>query len=101
VELIHQAGGTATLAHPGSSKVNPLEMKQFAQSGLDGLEVGHLDHPPSFQEKLRSIAKELGLVCTAGSDFHGMQVAPNRAFGHVTMLPAELDALEARRSLPQ
>ena len=96
VTLIHQAGGTATLAHPGSSKVNPLELRQFAEAGLDGLEVGHVDHPPSLQEKLRALAQELHLVCTAGSDFHGKKVAPNRDFGQVTMRPAELAALEAR-----
>jgi 3',5'-nucleoside bisphosphate phosphatase len=97
IGLIHRAHGTATLAHPGPSKVNRLEVETFAQAGLDGLEVGHLDHPPSQQEKFREWARALSLVCTAGSDFHGQAIAPDRLFGHVTMSPSELEALEARR----
>ncbi len=97
IALIHRAHGTATLAHPGPSKVNRLEVETFARAGLDGLEVGHLDHPPSQQEKFREWARDFGLVCTAGSDFHGEAIAPDRQFGRVTMSTPELDALEARR----
>lgn len=98
VSLIHDAGGTATLAHPGSTKVNQLELSEFAAAGLDGLEVEHVDHPPSLKEKLREHAARLKLVCTAGSDFHGHKVAPNRDFGVVTMHRDELARLEARRA---
>lgn len=100
VDIIHQAGGTATLAHPGSTRVNPLELRQFAAAGLDGVEVQHLDHPPSQREALSRLAGELGLCCTAGSDFHGASVAPDRRFGLVTMTAAELGRLEARRPRP-
>ncbi len=101
VGLIHGAGGTATLAHPGSTKVNRLELEQFAAAGLDGLEVEHVDHPPSLKEKLRQYSTQLNLTCTAGSDFHGEKVAPNRLFGSVTMSPDALTRLEARRRAPR
>jgi hypothetical protein len=97
IALIHRAHGTATLAHPGPSKVNRLEVETFARVGLDGLEVGHLDHPPSQQDKFRQWTRDLGLVSTAGSDFHGEKIAPDRQFGRVTMSADELSALEARR----
>lgn len=97
VGLIHGAGGTATVAHPGSSRVNRLELAEFAQAGLDGIEVEHVDHPPSLREKLAVHARQLSLECTAGSDFHGEQIAPHRRFGEVSMAPAAFDRLEARR----
>jgi len=97
IALIHRAGGTATLAHPGSSRVNRLEVEALAGDGLDGLEVEHMDHPPSQRDALREWAKTLGLTPTAGSDFHGAAVTPNRRFGSVSMSADELARLEARR----
>jgi hypothetical protein len=95
--LIHQAGGTATLAHPGSSRVHRLELEDLKKVGLDGLEVEHVDHPPSQRETFRGWARALGLATTAGSDFHGPAVTPNRVFGSVSMTEEELAVLEARR----
>ena len=96
IGLIHGAGGTATVAHPGSSRVNRLEVETMAKAGLDGIEAIHRDHPPSQRELFQKWAKELNLCCTAGSDFHGEKVAPDRHFGSVGMDPAEFKALEAR-----
>lgn len=97
--LIHRAGGTATLAHPGSSRVHRLELEELRNVGLDGLEVEHADHPPSQRETLRDWARALDLATTAGSDFHGPAVTPNRTFGSVSMSEAELALLEARRPI--
>lgn len=97
IALIHGAHGTATLAHPGTSSVHRHELEQLKAAGLDGLEVEHSDHPPSLREKLHAWARELGLVATAGSDFHGEKVAPNRELGRTSMSAARLAALEARR----
>lgn len=97
IALIHGAGGTATIAHPGSSRLNRLEAEQLAAAGLDGLEVLHSDHPPSQQELFRGWATAFGLECTAGSDFHGATVAPGRRFGSATMSGEALTRLEARR----
>ncbi|MBL8913489.1 MAG: PHP domain-containing protein [Archangium sp.] len=97
IEIIHRAGGTATIAHPGSSKVHRGEIEDLAKAGLDGLEVIHKDHPPSQREQFAKWATELGLVATAGSDFHGEKVAPDRNFGSVGMDAAEFARLEARR----
>ncbi|GMU62407.1 MAG: phosphatase [Myxococcaceae bacterium] len=98
IELIRGAGGTATVAHPGMTRIDRRELEELKRDGLVGIEVGHSDHPPSQQEKLARWADELDLVKTAGSDFHGPTVSPGRSFGTVTMSPAELARLEARRS---
>lgn len=97
IALIHAAGGTATLAHPGQTRIDRRELEQLKALGLDGLEVVHSDHPPSQQEKLATWADALDLVKTAGSDYHGPTVSPGRSFGKLGMDPREFARLEARR----
>jgi 3',5'-nucleoside bisphosphate phosphatase len=96
IDLIHASGGTATIAHPGSSRVNKLEVEEMAKAGLDGLEVIHKDHPPSQREVFAAWAREYQLCSTAGSDFHGEKVAPDRRFGSVGMKSREFERLEKR-----
>ncbi len=97
IALIHQAGGTATLAHPGTSKVQRFELDQMKREGLDGLEANHSDHPQHVRERFLKWAAELDLVPTSGSDFHGEKVAPDRKLGTAAMAPESFAALEARR----
>lgn len=98
IALIHAAGGTATVAHPASSRVNRYELDGMAKAGLDGIETVHRDHPPSQRELFEKWARELSLCCTAGSDFHGAKIAPDRMFGSVTMSPTEFQRLRERRA---
>jgi 3',5'-nucleoside bisphosphate phosphatase len=98
IELIHETGGTATLAHPGSSKVSHYELERFVASGLDGLEVFHSDHPPSQRDLFLKWCQEFKLVPTAGSDFHGPNVAPDRKFGTADMNKDDFAKLENRAS---
>jgi 3',5'-nucleoside bisphosphate phosphatase len=98
IRLIRNAGGTATLAHPGTSKMNRYEIETLAKAGLAGLEVLHSDHHPSVREKYLTLAQEFDLVPTAGSDFHGEKVAPGRNLGTASMAPELLEKLRARAS---
>jgi predicted metal-dependent phosphoesterase TrpH len=97
VQLVRGAGGTVTVAHPGVSKLDRPELAVLRKAGADGLEVHHADHVPSLREKLLRIADELQLVPTAGSDYHGVTVSPDRKLGDVTMVAEDLARLEARR----
>jgi len=97
VKMIRQAGGVATLAHPGISKVNPGELPRLRALGFDGVEAYHPDHPREQAARYREAADRTGLVCTAGTDYHGEVVAPERFLGTSSMAPAELERLEARR----
>jgi predicted metal-dependent phosphoesterase TrpH len=97
VKLIRGAGGTATVAHPGVSKLERHELVRLRAAGVDGLEVLHADHVPSLREKFLRFAEELDLVPTAGSDYHGVTVSPDRKLGDVTMAAEDLARLEARR----
>ena len=97
VALVRGAGGTTTVAHPGVSRLERYELGRLRAAGVDGLEVIHVDHVPSQREKYLRIADDLGFVPTAGSDYHGISVAPDRKLGDVTMPPEDLARLEARR----
>src|SRR3954468_13624815 len=96
IQLIRGARGAATLAHPFVSKVERHEVQQLKDAGLAGLEVHHSDHPSPVREKLLGWARELDLVPTAGSDFHGAHVTPGRHLGTASMAPADFDALRRR-----
>ncbi|WP_248362463.1 PHP domain-containing protein [Anaeromyxobacter oryzae] len=97
VRLVRSAGGTATVAHPGVSKLERYDLERLRAAGVDGLEVHHADHNPSVREKYLRIAEALDLVPTAGSDYHGEAVAPDRHLGDVSMAHEELERLERRR----
>jgi predicted metal-dependent phosphoesterase TrpH len=97
VQLVREAGGTTTVAHPGVSRLERHEVALLKAAGVDGVEVHHVDHVPSQREKYLRIADELGLVPTAGSDYHGPTVSPGRRLGEVTMAAEDLARLEARR----
>jgi predicted metal-dependent phosphoesterase TrpH len=96
IELIRGAGGTATLAHPQVSKLSHAQIAELARDGLAGLEVAHSDHPPEIRSKMRCLARELGLVPTAGSDFHGEEVAPGRRLQKTEMSFEDLNRLRSR-----
>jgi 3',5'-nucleoside bisphosphate phosphatase len=82
VALIEEAGGVCALAHPGmwgdQSSV-PVELiERMAAAGMRGLEVDHPDHTPEMRECYRTVAGELGLIATGGSDCHGTRYDPVR-----------------------
>ena len=58
--------------------------------------IFHPDHVPSQREAFLRQADALGLVPTAGSDFHGPRVTPDRQPGMVTLDPSYFSRLEAR-----
>ena len=97
VALVRGAGGTVTIAHPGVSKLEVGEVARLAAAGVVGIEVIHPDQNPSVREKYQRAAEAHGLVCTAGSDFHGPDISPDRHLGMVSMSPEALASLERRR----
>ncbi len=77
IDLVHDAGGVAVLAHPPlSSGIDaPGGIEAFVERllpfGLDGLEIWHPGHRPGQIRRLRRLAREHNLLETGGSDFHG------------------------------
>ncbi|HET7697726.1 MAG TPA: PHP domain-containing protein [Vicinamibacterales bacterium] len=88
IALIHDAGGLASLAHPGVTRRDDL-LPALAAAGLDALEAVHADHDPASEARYRDLARTLGILVTGGSDFHGADAGHRvNALGQVT-LPAE------------
>ncbi len=98
-DLVHAAGGTASVAHPGANKVSQQELKVLADLGLDAVEALHPDHVPSQAEAYERWAAALGLMITAGSDYHGPRVQPGRKLGDRSLSPDRLAALEERAAI--
>ncbi|MEU2876077.1 PHP domain-containing protein [Streptomyces sp. NPDC007070] len=75
IRLVKNAGGVCVFAHPAAAKrgrtVPESRIADLAAAGLDGIEVDHMDHDPDTRARLRGLAKELGLLTTGSSDYHG------------------------------
>ncbi|MFF1548954.1 PHP domain-containing protein [Streptomyces sp. NPDC058291] len=75
IRLVKGAGGVTVLAHPAAEKrgrtVAESTIAELAAAGLDGIEVDHMDHAADTRARLRGLAKELGLLVTGSSDYHG------------------------------
>ena len=71
IDIIHQAGGFAVMAHPKlvSSDEYVLEMLGF---DFDGMEVYHSKHNDEDIERYKALAKKHNLFITGGSDYHGI-----------------------------
>jgi len=70
ITLIHDAGGIASIAHPGIWDQFDL-IPHLASIGLDGVEVWHTGHSKDECDRLEEIADRFGLAKTGGSDCHG------------------------------
>jgi predicted metal-dependent phosphoesterase TrpH len=76
IELIHLAGGLASLAHPvrlnrGQPLLAADEIRPLVEAGLDGIEVWQIVHSSRARAHYAAVALELGLLATGGSDCHG------------------------------
>jgi predicted metal-dependent phosphoesterase TrpH len=76
IDLVHEAGGLAVIAHPwGRDREHvlpPSVLQALVRGhGLDGIEVDHQDHDSEARRRLRSLADSLGLLATGASDYHG------------------------------
>lgn len=85
IKLIKKSNGIAVLAHPQSLKLSDDELvekiKELKTYGLDGLECYHSGQTPEQMKKFKQIAKELNLLITKGSDYHGPIVKPKVQLG--------------------
>jgi predicted metal-dependent phosphoesterase TrpH len=101
IEVIHAAGGLASLAHPGLYGRDD-EIGGWRDAGLDALEVHHSEHGPADVERYLAMAAALGLLVTGGSDFHGeppgrVTRARPRVLGKVTLPEDDFGRLVAAR----
>jgi predicted metal-dependent phosphoesterase TrpH len=71
IDLIHQAGGVAVLAHPGLNRTDKV-IPGLVEASLDGLECFHTKHSTVTSEHYLELADRYHLLVTGGSDCHGL-----------------------------
>ena len=97
IALIKAAGGVSVIAHPMASlrgrTVSVESFSSYVEAGLDAIEVFHRDHTGDQRNLLSAIVKDLGVLRTGSSDYHGTgkinELAEN------TTEPDQWQALEA------
>lgn len=97
ISMIRAAGGVAVIAHPfASHRGQVLSAQDFLplkNAGLNGIEVNHRDHNNEERNLLASIARELDLVITGASDYHGTGKLNSLGENHTNQ--AEWERLES------
>jgi predicted metal-dependent phosphoesterase TrpH len=87
VRLVVAAGGVPVMAHPRAGKrgriISSADIADLAGAGLAGLEVDHRDNPEEDRRVLRELARDLDLLVTGSSDYHGTG-KHNRIAEHTT-----------------
>lgn len=95
IDIIRRAGGVPVLAHPLSRGGNPAtdvsgehdeavaRYQRWVDHGLMGVEIGHRENDPGLTPQLEDVARELGLIVTGSSDYHGSK-KPNVLGEHRT-----------------
>ena len=102
IALIRHAGGVPVLAHPftldlGRKRLRAL-LSDLTSKGLQGIEAYYSEHSHDQQRFCLSTARDLGLVVTGGSDFHGAlnpDVRQGVGFGNLNVPDALVDLLHA------
>lgn len=99
VAVLHDAGGVASLAHPGLYGRDEM-LPTWADAGLDALEVFHSEHGPADNARYREFATRLGLAISGGSDYHGDEPgrvrARARVLGRISLPEPEYERLLMR-----
>ena len=83
INLIHSAGGKAVVAHPqtlwlSSWRKVEAALTDWKRLGLDGVEAYQAGTARKVCRRYADIARRLGLIVTAGSDYHGRHGRPGR-----------------------
>ena len=100
ISMIRRAGGVAVIAHAFASlRGKVLSADDFLplkNAGLNGIGVNHRDHNNEERNALAQIARELDLVITGASDYHG--TGKLNSLGENLTDPAQWERLESLAS---
>jgi predicted metal-dependent phosphoesterase TrpH len=69
-ELVHGAGGLLSAAHLRDRATRSV-LTILKSEGLDAVEVRHPAHSLEMRDRIGVLARQLGLIPTGGSDWHG------------------------------
>ncbi|MDQ6886277.1 MAG: PHP domain-containing protein [Gemmatimonadota bacterium] len=94
IEMIHDAGGLAILAHPGPTGTRQ-RLEELAAVGLDGAEVRHPGHGLEDTRRIAALVEHLQMLPSGGSDWHGAREGA-RVIGCMSVPGEWLDRQDAR-----
>jgi predicted metal-dependent phosphoesterase TrpH len=84
IEIVAEAGGVTSLAHPGTLNRDDL-IPRLCAAGLDAIEAYHSAHSIEQAIGYQGLARALGLAVTGGSDFHGPHARRAEHFGRISL----------------
>ena len=103
IAMVHAAGGLAVLAHPGAAGDAGAARGARSRSGSTASRSSIPSHSPQDTARIRTLAEQLGLLPSGGSDWHGAADGP-RTIGmmHVPIewLTRQDERVEALRRVP-
>jgi len=86
IVAIKDCGALPIIAHPMSLYLSwgklPEMMQKYAEQGIVGIEAFHPGARVTECLRLEELGRKLGLIITAGSDFHGEKIRTDRRIGH-------------------
>ena len=95
--LVRAAGGVPVIAHCRARHrgrvITDDDIRDLADDGMLGIEVDHRDHADAERSQLRALAKDLDLLVTGSSDYHG--TGKLNRIGENTTAPDQLERLIA------
>ncbi len=105
--IICDAGGVPVLAHPVTLPFTRRELRdaliELKRMGLAGLEVYYPQHNPEHTRFYAQLARELDLIPTGGSDYHGTRTPDlqlGRGFGTLKVPANTIDRLSCWLPIP-
>src|SRR5688500_2016580 len=96
IDLVHQAGGVAVLAHPTFVKDVEHVLPRLVSAGLDGIETYYGRYTDETIAAIEKLARKHNLITTGGSDFHGLDALSHAELGSVDVPVKCLEELERR-----
>ncbi len=93
IKMVNQAGGIASLAHPGRS-ITQENLYKVIDYGLDAIEVIHPGHDISLRNYYQTIAGQYWLMSTGGSDYHGSRDYDDFNFGKFTVPYSTVESIK-------
>lgn len=104
IALIKKAGGLSFAAHLNQIKLEDDELKKYLIQlkgyGLDGVEGYYSEYTPEMTVRYQAMAKELGLIISGGSDFHGAMkphISMGTGFGNLRIPYSVLENIKSKK----
>lgn len=96
IAILHENGGVVFIAHPTYMGDDYVEKIRLLQSlGADGIETYYKHYAADTVAGLASLARELGVAASGGSDYHGLGNPDDRDIGDIAFPDEHVEAFLA------